>query len=149
MLQFIKLAMHYADATNPQTEAKAYCKAGLFINKDELSVEFSHIYLCQDRLEVFVLSRFPSLSSSSSAFPTCVIGSTCVIVSPPPAGVYKQCFPSFLCQTGLLFYVCSPAIVPHLFQRRFLGDFPFWPPSLFVISYFGLIICLPVSLIWT
>lgn len=62
MLQFIKLAMHYADATNPQTEAKAYCKTGLFINKDELSVAFSHIYVsgpvrsfCSVQVSVFVL----------------------------------------------------------------------------------------------
>lgn len=49
MLQFIKLAMHYADATKPHTEAKAYCKTGLFINKDELSAGFSHVYLRRGR----------------------------------------------------------------------------------------------------
>lgn len=37
MLQYIKLAMHSADTTNPQTEAKAEWKIVLFINKDEFS----------------------------------------------------------------------------------------------------------------
>lgn len=37
MLQFIKLAIHYSDTTNWQTQAKSWSKIVLFISKDELS----------------------------------------------------------------------------------------------------------------